>query len=213
MNDKFSWRYLSIAIVVCMLYILWTAYRYSTYNTSIVYSRVNGEPYLINNAHDDIQTAADNMATVHEGIITLLRHLRNKYTDSSDPNYVKVQFLLNNFNPDALVENSPHNIRNYTSYTENKGQTFNICLRHKYTSNNEFIDTNTIMFVVIHEISHLFTDLFGHDKPFWKNFKFLLGEAVEIGLYKPVDYMLYPIDYCGLALDYSPYFDESLKIF
>ena len=94
-NDTFSWRYLAVIIVICVMYILWTAYKYSTYNTSIVYSRINGEPYLINNAHQDIQTAADNMAIVHESIIELLRHLKDKYVDPADVNYEKVQFLLN----------------------------------------------------------------------------------------------------------------------
>ena len=207
---RFQWSLFSAVLLVAIICLIWYAYHYSVYNTSEVFSLVDNEAYLIHNAHPEKQEAADRMAEIHERIIKLLRHLKTKYTDPSNPYYERVQFLLNNFNPDTLIENSPHNIRNFTSYTEDKGKTFCICLRQKFTPNGEFIDMNTVMFVVIHETSHLFTPIFGHDKPFWQNFKFLLGEAVEIGVYHPVDYTYNPIDYCGLPLNYNPYFDSAL---
>lgn len=205
-----QWCILAAIIIVVIMYITWKAYHYSIYNTSLVYSLLDGEPYWVHNAHEDKQGAADRLAVIYKNIIKLLRHLKTKYTNPDDSNYEKVQFLLDNFNPDVILENSPLNVRNFTAYTENKGQTFCLCLRQRYTEHNEFISMNTVMFVVIHEISHLFTPIFGHDKPFWVNFKFLLGEAIEIGIYNPVDYMFYPIDYCGMLIDYSPYFDDNL---
>ena len=192
------------------MFLLWYVYKYSVYNTSEVYSLVDNERYFVHNAHPDKQEAADRMATIHENIIMLMRHMKEKYTKSDNPYRERVEFLLDNFDPDVLIENSPHNIRNFTSYTEDKGKTFCICLRQKFTPNAEFIDMNTVMFVVIHETSHLFTPIFGHDRPFWENFKFMLGEAVELGIYHPVDYNYNPIDFCGLNLNYNPLFDNYL---
>lgn len=209
-SRRFQWSFFSAVVLVCALLVIWYAHRYSVYNTSPVHSLVDGELYLIHNAHPNQQEAADRMATIHESIIKLLRHLKMKYSDPENEHYEKVQFLLENFNPDVLIENSPHNIRNFTAYTEDKGRTFCICLREKVTPGGEFIDMNTVLFVVIHEVSHLFTPIFGHDKPFWVNFKFLLGEAVELGIYQPVNYMFNPVNYCGLALDYTPLFDATL---
>lgn len=210
-NKKSSmWAFLSACLIVAVVIMVGYAYEFSIYNTSPVYSTLDDEPYLVHNAHDDKQDAADRMAYIHESIIKLLRHLKNKYTDPNNVHYRKVKFLLDNFNPDVFIENSPYNIRNFTAYTEDKGGSFVICLRKKDTPNAEFVDMNTVLFVVIHETAHLFTEQFGHDKIFWENFKFLLGEAIEVGIYEPVNYTFNPTVYCGLRLDYNPYYDQSL---
>lgn len=210
-NKKgYRWALLSAAIIIAVIVMVGYAHMYSVYNTSAVYSTIDNEPYMVHNAHPDKQDAADRMAHIHESIIELLRHLKNKYTNSNNPHFDKVQFLLNNFNPDVFIENSPYNIRNFTAYTENKGGSFVICLRKKNTPNAEFVDMNTVLFVVIHETAHLFTEQFGHDKIFWENFKFLIGEAIEVGIYTPVNYTFNPTVYCGLTLDYNPYYDEHL---
>ena len=63
------------------------------------------------------------------------------------------------------------------------------------------------MFVALHEISHIATKSIGHKQEFWDNFKFILEEAVEIKIYKPVDYKKKPISYCSLNITDNPYFD------
>ena len=71
------------------------------------------------------------------------------------------------------------------------------------------INTNTIIFVAIHEIAHTMTKSIGHKEEFWKNFKFLLQEAVKIGIYKPVDYKKKNKHYCGMDITDNPYFDVN----
>ena len=36
------------------------------------------------------------------------------------------------------------------------------------------------MFVALHEITHIMTKSIGHTEEFWRNFKFILQEAVEL---------------------------------
>ena len=65
----------------------------------------------------------------------------------------------------------------------------------------------TLMFVVLHELTHMMNNKWDHHLDFWLLFKFLLTNAADIGIYSPVNYKIYPINYCGLDLYYNPYFD------
>lgn len=69
------------------------------------------------------------------------------------------------------------------------------------------IDINTLTFVAIHELAHLMTESIGHKQEFWKNFKFLIGEAKSVSIYDPVDYKKKPMEYCGMSITDNPYYD------
>jgi hypothetical protein len=73
--------------------------------------------------------------------------------------------------------------------------------------NNDLIDENTLTFVAIHELSHVATQSIGHKSEFWANFKFLLEEAKEAGIYSPKDYKSSPQEYCGMKITDNPYYD------
>ena len=73
--------------------------------------------------------------------------------------------------------------------------------------NNKLIDINTLMFVALHELSHIATKSIGHTDEFWKNFKFLIEEAESINIYKPVNYKETPTKYCSMEITDNPYFD------
>ena len=94
----------------------------------------------------------------------------------------------------------------YTAYSENKGEKLAFCL-NKEKEGNQLIDPNTLMFVAIHELSHIATKSIGHKDEFWNNFKFLLGEAKKIGVYEPEDYKKNSKRYCGTNITDNPYFD------
>ena len=70
----------------------------------------------------------------------------------------------------------------------------------------KLIDLNTLVFVALHELTHLMTSSIGHKKDFWDNFKFMLEEANEIGVYQPVNYAQKPQEYCGMSIDNNPFF-------
>jgi len=133
----------------------------------------------------------------------------------SDMEYLtaRVVQLQRQYKASNISEISPLNPSGSTSYTENKGEKLVFCLRNK-TPNaegiHEFHEINLIMFVVLHEMTHIMNDRWGHQLQFWAMFKFVLQNAIEAGIYVPVDYRKTPEVYCGMDITYNPYFDERI---
>lgn len=86
-----------------------------------------------------------------------------------------------------------------TSYTINKGETIVVCFRS--SKNNKLHDINTIMYVVIHELSHIACPDDGHTQLFWDIFTFLLKISAKLGIYNLVDYKSNPQEYCGIVIN------------
>ena len=81
-----------------------------------------------------------------------------------------------------------------------------MCIRNKKTANQEIININTLMFVALHETAHLMTKSVGHPPEFWENFRILINIAIDpnVGVYKEVDFNLYPEPYCGMTINSVP---------
>lgn len=156
-------------------------------------SDIDGRSYLVRKLPDR-QQAADMLAEINKDCEKLIRHLKDKFKDNED-----IRRLYKNFNPDNVSEGSNEN--GYTSYSINKGEKIILCIRHKDT--NEIIEKNVLLYVTIHELAHLMTKEVGHTPSFWENFKFILTEAVEIGIYNKVDYAKSPVKYCGIKITSS----------
>ena len=113
---------------------------------------------------------------------------------------------------DKIMETLPTS--QYTAYSENKGEKLALCLNAGEKSdegNEQLIDEHTLMFVSIHELSHIATKSIGHKNEFWENFKFLLQEAHEAGIHKPKDYGAEgPQPYCGMDIRDNPYYDDDI---
>lgn len=175
--------------------------------------------------HEDLsnpEKAAEIMNKVNDKARTLIDHLVHKYVQSpSGKSKINPQFwkvvrggivtLKKNFKSANLEENLPERSGGDTSYVINKGDVFAMCLRDPNNGNRIDEDMNNLVFVLVHELTHLFTTTYGHDTLFWNNFKFILEEAVSIGIYSPVDYKRTGSPYCGITITYSPIFDKSLK--
>lgn len=114
-----------------------------------------------------------------------------------------IKDLLNNYRPDSLSENLEN--RSLQAYSLNKGEEICLCLREPDNELEIIDDMNTLMFVLIHELSHLMTDDIGHTNKFWNNMDYLLKKAYELSLYRPVDYKVNPVMYCGVKIDETPY--------
>lgn len=109
--------------------------------------------------------------------------------------------LYERYNPDVVREHFPNFLNSSTSYVEDKGKEIGYCLKAN-KGKGKLEDINTMMYVSIHELTHIYLyDVNQHPHEFFVNFKFLLEQAVEIGLYKPVDYAKKPIKYCGMTLN------------
>jgi len=93
----------------------------------------------------------------------------------------------------------------YETFTVNKGEKIVMCLRNQQTGemHNEI---NLLMFVAIHELAHVMSVTNHHTPEFWKNFKFLLDEAVRDDLYRAINYKYDKKWYCAMELNENPYY-------
>ena len=169
------------------------------FNLRCIVSTVDGKKYCVRE-RENIQKASNLLARTTEKLGYLVENVGQRY-----PKRENVDRLVNNFNPTTVKETLPTS--EYTAYSENKGEKLAFCLNKKKKENNNLIDSNTLMFVAIHEIAHIMTLSVGHSEEFWNNFKFLLENAVELKIYTPVDYKKEPEGYCGMDITDNPYYD------
>ena len=168
------------------------------FNLKCIVSDVDGNKYCVRE-RDKLQLAANLLAHVTQKLKKLVAYMKQKYPDRAN-----VQRLVKNFNPKKVIEILPTS--SYTAYSENKGEKLAFCVTTT-KKGNKLIDENTLVFVAIHEIGHTMTKSIGHKEEFWRNFKFLLDNAVEIGIYRPVNYKKNSQQYCGMDITDNPYFD------
>jgi len=215
-----------VALLIIIIFVLFgygIRYRYTfntetkyTNNTKDIYAQ-DGNIYKVHN-YEDATDAANALAIINDTILKLNTHLKHKYVgvgynlkgygNTSPEMYTAVTKILQRYNPDNLVENSPKD-KEDTSYTLNKGSTIAFCLREK-GKNNTLHDINTLIFVAVHELAHIAIDDNEHPPKFWKMFKLLLQEAEEGNIYKSQDYQKNPVNYCGMQVNYNPLYDNTL---
>ena len=163
-----------------------------------IISSVDGNKYCVRD-RTKINDAVNLLAEAVNKLKRLVDYVYKTYPD--DPAVIK---LKQNFNPNKITETLPTS--ELTAYSENKGEKMEFCL-NKTKHTDTLIDLNTLTFVGIHELSHTMTSSIGHKQEFWKNFKFLLENAVKIGIYKPVDYKKENQSYCGMTITDNPFYD------
>ena len=170
-----------------------------TLELKCVISSVDGNKYCVRD-RKQVTEAADLLAGVVDKCKAVVEYVFKKY-----PNEDRVLRLKDGFNPQQNMETLPTS--EHTAYSENKGEKLAFCLNKKKENNNDLIDENTLTFVALHELAHVATQSIGHKTEFWENFKFLLHEAQEAGLYFPKDYKAAPQEYCGMKISDNPYYD------
>ena len=155
----------------------------------------NGNEYLVRNLSDKVE-AANKLGNISDS----LKNLVNNLNENDDKKGEYIKQLKESFNPEYITENIPGSI--YVAYSVNKGEELSLCIRDK--GSEEFIDDNTIIFVAIHELSHIMTPETGHTPLFWDNMKYLLEQASSQGIYMPQDYSQSPVEYCGMDINSTP---------
>lgn len=156
-------------------------------------SSVDNKKYTVQ-IKEDSKEAADLIAKIKQRIITLIEHMEKTFGISDE----RVANLKNNFRPDRLKEGV--STPGYTSYSVNKGEQIVLCLRNK----DSLVDINTMMFVVLHEMAHLASVSIGHTEEFWNNFRWILEESINIGIYVKQDFEKKSVEYCGMDITSSP---------
>lgn len=140
--------------------------------------------------------SAKMLCEVSQRLDKLMEHL-NKF--ASDP---AVSQLIRRYSDLKLVESSD------SAYTMNKAaghfDKVHLCLQ----KNEKYFDINTIMFVAIHELTHIMSTRYDilddHPREFWISNKFLLIEAEKIGIINNINYAVSPVHYCAKTIDSNP---------
>lgn len=190
---------LTYVVIFFVLVMVIKIYRESaTFQLKCIISNVDGKSYCVRE-RNKIQLVADLLAEITQNMKKLVNYLGEKY-----PERENVKRLVKNFNPRKISETLPTS--KYTAYSENKGEKLAFCTTTT-KKGNRLIDKNTLMFVALHELSHIATKSVGHTTEFWENFKFLIANAKNINIYTPVDYKKSPKEYCGMTISDSPYYD------
>jgi hypothetical protein len=200
MNTLFNNNIFNIVIIIFIIIVASKLYFNSdSFNLRCIISDVNGNKYCVRD-RNKLEMAADRLAHVNNNLNKLVNHLSKKYPEKEN-----VRRLVKGYNPKKIYETLPTS--EFTAYSENKGEKLAFCLDTEKNSKGRLIDMNTLMYVALHEVSHIATKSIGHNDEFWNNFKFMITEAKEINIYNPVDYKKQPARYCGMNISDNPYYD------
>jgi hypothetical protein len=184
--------YIIIAVISVSVFM-----QYENFTNDVTYSTstVDGKPYLVRNLPDK-EGASNLLATIRGRCIVLVQYMTDKY-----PNDEAVGRLKKKFRPDNISEGTKDS--KYTSYSVNKGEKIVFCLRSR-DENEELVDDNVMMFVALHELAHVMSKSVGHTEEFWDNFRFLLKQGIQAGVYVKQDFRKKPVKYCGTDITDTP---------
>lgn len=192
--------YLIYAIILLILGAgIFVYFKGDEFQLKCIVSTVDGNKYCVRE-REKLQDAADLLAKTADKCKQLVDYCGESHTDKPC-----VKRLVSGFNPQKFMETLPTS--EYTAYSENKGEKLAFCLNKTKKGEDNMIDDHTLMFVAIHELSHIATESIGHKSEFWENFKFLLECAKEAGIHDPTDYKKKPAEYCGMKIRDNPYYD------
>lgn len=184
---------LTIFTIICI--IIYFFINYWTIDLIYVKSTRDNNYYLVRNLPDKIE-AANRLSYIKDLLIILIERLIIAY-----PNNEQIKLMKNRFHPNNIQESSQFS--KHTSYSIDKGYKLVFCLRSKGT-NQELIPMNTIIFVALHEISHVYSISEGHQKEFWDAFRFMLSHAIKWKIYEYVNYKSSNTSYCGTYITDTP---------
>jgi len=193
-HSIFFYIFIAFILFVCLV----IYYQSDAYNLKCIIASEDGHRYCVRE-REKLELAANLLAQVTKKMKDMVAYMKEKHPE--DP---RTKRLVEGFNPKKISETLPTS--ELTAYSENKGEKIAFCLNTK-KEGNRLIDINTLTFVALHELSHVMTESIGHKQEFWQNFKYLLQNAKEAGIYDPVDYKKNPKDYCGMKINDNPYYD------
>ena len=182
-------------IMIMIIFVIYAIYYKIQYRgMTYVRSDIDDKLYLVRD-RSDRHHACNMLARLRQNIFKLVNHVkanRDKH-QSMDPYILQ---LFNRIQNVIIRENSSRS--KYTSYCINKGEEIVFCLRIR--KHGKLHDINLLMYVVIHEISHVACPEEGHTDLFNQIFEFLCRIGITMGLYKKIPFNDSPVDYCGMMI-------------
>jgi hypothetical protein len=193
-HSIFFYIFLGFVLFLCLI----IYYQSEAYDLKCIISSQDGNRYCVRE-REKMELAANLLADVTQKMKDMVKYLKDK-----KPEDVRTKRLVEGFNLTKISETLPTS--ELTAYSENKGEKIAFCL-NKRKDGTKLIDINTLTFVALHELSHIATSSVGHGQEFWENFKWMLQNAKEAGIYSPIDYKKYPEEYCGMTINDNPFYD------
>ncbi len=193
-HSLFFYIFLGFVLFLCLI----VYYQSDAYDLKCIIASQDGNRYCVRE-RQKMELAANLLADVTQKMKDMVKYLKERQPE--DP---RTKRLVEGFNPTKITETLPTS--ELTAYSENKGEKLAFCL-NKRKDGTKLIDINTLTFVALHELSHIATKSVGHGQEFWENFKWVLQNAKEAGIYSPIDYKKYPEEYCGMTINDNPYYD------
>jgi len=193
-HSIFFYIFLGFVLFLCLI----IYYQSDAFDLKCIIASKDGNRYCVRE-REKMELAANLLADVTQKMKDTVAFIKQKHPE--DP---RTKRLVDGFNPKKISETLPTS--ELTAFSENKGEKLAFCL-NKSKNGTKLIDINTLTFVALHELSHIATKSIGHGQEFWENFKWVLENAKEAGIYSPVDYKKYPEEYCGMTINDNPYYD------
>jgi predicted metal-dependent hydrolase len=204
-------------LLILGLFVLYLLQRAIYNQEQFINYDIGDKSFLVLEKKSNFENAASILNIIDKKILSLIDHCNTKYSYIHKyNNNTKNQLLLNikdrmkkTYKSKSLKENFPNKIGTDVSYNVNKGEDISLCLRN-YDDPDKFHDINDITFVALHELAHSCNESYGHDTKFWKIFRIILENAVEIGIYQNNNYKKDNVNYCSMNITYNPIFDKTL---
>ncbi|AYV81263.1 MAG: hypothetical protein Harvfovirus23_15 [Harvfovirus sp.] len=188
-----TWIFIFITVtILAIIYI-----KYSHTGVLYVKSDINNEYYLVRDLQDK-QLAANLLATIKTNMLNLTNYLFS-HKDSKDFLQYRpyIEQLHERIKHVIIMESSEDSI--YTSYSVNKGEEIIFCLRSRAIK-DQLHKLNLLMYVVLHEMSHVACPEYGHTPLFKQIFAFITKNAITLGIYHKINFETQPEEYCGLTI-------------
>jgi len=184
--------FIIIILIISVIIFIKISHKDVIYTVSIL----DNKEYLVQDS-DDKDKAVNILATLTQNIIIIKNHLDNHKNDKYKDYKPYIEQLCTRLKNCEISENSPNS--SYTSYSVNKGEEIVFCIRSKKNA-NQLHDINLLMYVTLHEISHVACPEEGHTVLFKKIFAFFTDTAIKLGLYTKINFNENPVEYCGIMI-------------
>ena len=192
-----------ILIALILLFCLLLYYYYFVQQKNMVHvkSDVDNKFYLVRDVYDK-QNAANTLGKISENVKIISEYLYSIRNDEKSKEYIEyIDLLYKKYQNIVYVESEENS--SHTSYSINKGERIVFCLRTKLAS-DELHNINLIIYVVLHEISHVACPIYDNHGPlFQKIFFFIATNAISKGIYTKIDFEKDPVNYCGMKINKS----------
>jgi hypothetical protein len=158
--------------------------------TRTVVSPVNGKSYIVLDT-GDYQGAANMLARLEDASREFIDAAIAAYPKDSNMKRVKKYWT-------GTLSEIPQS--DTIAYTIEKRDLY-MCVRGSTGDVQNFED---LLFVLLHELSHIMNPSFGHDDAFWNRFKRTLEIANQLGYLPYKDYDDYSVTVCGKTITSNP---------